>query len=151
MSSSAPKLCVADVSMTFQTRSGAFRALAPVTLAIPQGRFVSLIGPSGCGKTTIFNIIAGLLEPTGGRVLIDGVDATGRRARPRNPDSHPATSTMRTAIVSRYKNSCRFSRSATSTRTRCATLIVRARVIAPPQSSSPWDDDKMTRNLWPWL
>src|SRR6266436_2911218 len=81
MSSSAPKLCVADVSMTFQTRSGAFRALAPVTLAIPQGRFVSLIGPSGCGKTTIFNIIAGLLEPTGGRVLIDGVDATGTIGR----------------------------------------------------------------------
>jgi len=67
--------------MTFQTRSGAFRALAPVTLAIPQGRFVSLIGPSGCGKTTIFNIIAGLLEPTGGRVLIDGVDATGTIGR----------------------------------------------------------------------
>ena len=81
MSSSAPKLCVADVSMTFQTRSGAFRALAPVTLAIPQGRFVSLIGPSGCGKTTIFNIMAGLLEPTGGRVLIDGVDATGTIGR----------------------------------------------------------------------
>ena len=81
MSSSAPKLCVADVSMTFQTRSGAFRALAPVTLVIPQGRFVSLIGPSGCGKTTIFNIIAGLLEPTGGRVLIEGVDATGTIGR----------------------------------------------------------------------
>src|SRR5258708_27223060 len=81
MSSSAPKLCVADVSMTFQTRSGAFRALAPVTVAIPQGRFVSLIGHSGCGKSTIFNIIAGLLEPTGGRVLIDGMDATGTIGR----------------------------------------------------------------------
>jgi ABC-type nitrate/sulfonate/bicarbonate transport system ATPase subunit len=66
MSSSAPKLCVADVSMTFKTPTGAFHALAPVTLSIPQGRFVSLIGPSGCGKSTIFNIIAGLLEPTGG-------------------------------------------------------------------------------------
>jgi len=81
MSSSAPKLCVADVSMTFKTPTGAFHALAPVTLSIPQGRFVSLIGPSGCGKSTIFNIIAGLLEPTGGRVLIDGVDATGTIGR----------------------------------------------------------------------
>src|SRR5436309_4067536 len=81
MSSLAPKLCVADVSMTFQTPTGAFHALAPITLSIPQGRFVSLIGPSGCGKTTIFNIIAGLLEPTGGRVLIDGVDATGTIGR----------------------------------------------------------------------
>src|ERR1700745_3883464 len=81
MSFSAPKLCVADVSMTFKTPTGAFHALAPVTLSIPQGRFVSLIGPSGCGKSTIFNIIAGLLEPSGGRGLIDGVDATGTIGR----------------------------------------------------------------------
>ena len=46
-----------------------------------QGRFVSLIGPSGCGKSTIFNIVAGLLQPTGGRVLIDGADATGTIGR----------------------------------------------------------------------
>ena len=81
MSSSAPKLCVDNVSMTFKTPTGVFHALAPVTLAIPQGRFVSLIGPSGCGKSTIFNIIAGLLEPSGGRVRIDGVDATGTIGR----------------------------------------------------------------------
>ena len=81
MPSSAPKLCVDDVSMTFKTPTGVFQALAPVTLSIPQGRFVSLIGPSGCGKSTIFNIIAGLLEPSGGRVMIDGVDATGTIGR----------------------------------------------------------------------
>ena len=81
MPSSSPKLCVDDVSMTFKTPTGVFHALAPVTLSIPQGRFVSLIGPSGCGKSTIFNIIAGLLEPTGGRVMIDGVDATGTIGR----------------------------------------------------------------------
>jgi ABC-type nitrate/sulfonate/bicarbonate transport system ATPase subunit len=81
MPSSAPKLCVDDVSMTFKTPTGVFHALAPVTLSIPQGRFVSLIGPSGCGKSTIFNIIAGLLEPTAGRVMIDGIDATGTIGR----------------------------------------------------------------------
>jgi ABC-type nitrate/sulfonate/bicarbonate transport system ATPase subunit len=81
MSPSTSKLYVDDVSMTFKTPAGAFQALAPVTLAIPQGRFVSLIGPSGCGKSTIFNIIAGLLEPAGGRVMIDGVDATGTIGR----------------------------------------------------------------------
>jgi ABC-type nitrate/sulfonate/bicarbonate transport system ATPase subunit len=81
MPSSSPKLCVDDVGMTFKTPTGVFHALAPVTLSIPQGRFVSLIGPSGCGKSTIFNIIAGLLEPTGGRVMIDGVDATGTIGR----------------------------------------------------------------------
>jgi ABC-type nitrate/sulfonate/bicarbonate transport system ATPase subunit len=75
------KLRLDDVSMSFKTPSGAFVALAPVTLAIPQGRFVSLIGPSGCGKSTLFNIIAGLLEPSGGRVMIDGADATGTIGR----------------------------------------------------------------------
>src|SRR5918911_1833095 len=81
MSSPVPKLCVDSVCMTFRTPSGGFEALAPITLSIPQGRFVSLIGPSGCGKSTIFNIIAGLLEPTAGRVIIDGVDATGTIGR----------------------------------------------------------------------
>jgi ABC-type nitrate/sulfonate/bicarbonate transport system ATPase subunit len=77
----ASKLAVDHVSMAFKTPSGVFQALAPVTLSIPQGRFVSLIGPSGCGKSTIFNIIAGLLEPSAGRVRIDGVDATGTIGR----------------------------------------------------------------------
>ncbi len=67
--------------MTFTTPAGPFQALAPVTLSIAQGRFVSLIGPSGCGKSTIFNIVAGLLQPSGGRVFIDGVDATGTIGR----------------------------------------------------------------------
>ena len=80
-SASPAKLVVDDVRMTFKTPGGTFEALAPVSLSIPPGRFVSLIGPSGCGKSTIFNVIAGLLEPTGGRVLIDGIDATGTIGR----------------------------------------------------------------------
>ncbi|HEY1542113.1 MAG TPA: ABC transporter ATP-binding protein [Xanthobacteraceae bacterium] len=78
---SPTKLRIDDVSMTFATPGGPFRALDHVTLAIPAGRFVSLIGPSGCGKSTIFNIAAGLQEPTAGRVLIDGLDATGTIGR----------------------------------------------------------------------
>ena len=67
--------------MMFEAPSGEFTALADVTLAVPAGRFVSLIGPSGCGKSTIFNIVAGLQEPSAGRVVIDGVDATGTIGR----------------------------------------------------------------------
>ena len=78
---SPTKLWIDDLSMRFQTPSGAFHALDHVSLAVPQGSFVSLIGPSGCGKSTIFNIIAGLLEPTAGQVLIDGAQATGTIGR----------------------------------------------------------------------
>jgi len=67
--------------MAFPTPAGPFQALANVSLVVPAGRFVSLIGPSGCGKSTIFNIVAGLLEPSAGRVMIDGVDATGTIGR----------------------------------------------------------------------
>jgi ABC-type nitrate/sulfonate/bicarbonate transport system ATPase subunit len=75
------RLCLDQVSMAFRTPNSVFQALSPVSLTIEQGRFVSLIGPSGCGKSTIFNIVAGLLEPSGGRVLIDGADATGTIGR----------------------------------------------------------------------
>jgi ABC-type nitrate/sulfonate/bicarbonate transport system ATPase subunit len=75
------KLFIDDVSMSFATPAGVFHALDHIHLSVPQGRFVSLIGPSGCGKSTIFNIVAGLQEPSGGRVLIDGVDATGTIGR----------------------------------------------------------------------
>jgi len=70
-----------QVGMAFTTSGGTFRAVAPLDLSIESGRFVSLVGPSGCGKSTLFNIIAGLLPPTEGRVLIDGEDATGTIGR----------------------------------------------------------------------
>src|SRR5712672_3701664 len=75
------KVHLDHVGMAFTTPGGTFRAVAPMSLSIESGRFVSLIGPSGCGKSTIFNIIAGLLEPSAGRVMIDGVDATGTIGR----------------------------------------------------------------------
>jgi ABC-type nitrate/sulfonate/bicarbonate transport system ATPase subunit len=78
---SGPKLRIDQVSMAFKTPGGVYEALAPISLTIPEGRFISLIGPSGCGKSTIFNIVAGLLEPTSGRVLIDGIDATATIGR----------------------------------------------------------------------
>ena len=75
------KVQLDQVGMAFTTPGGTFRALAPLNLSIESGRFVSLVGPSGCGKSTLFNVIAGLLQPTEGRVLIDGHDATGTIGR----------------------------------------------------------------------
>jgi ABC-type nitrate/sulfonate/bicarbonate transport system ATPase subunit len=75
------KVHLDQVGMAFSTPGAIFRAVAPLSLSIETGRFVSLVGPSGCGKSTLFNIIAGLLQPTEGRVLIDGEDATGTIGR----------------------------------------------------------------------
>jgi putative ABC transport system ATP-binding protein len=50
------------------------RVLADVSLAIAEGEFVALMGPSGSGKSTLLTILGAINRPTGGRVLIDGID-----------------------------------------------------------------------------
>lgn len=57
-------------------RFGNFKALDDISIDIPDGKFVCLLGPSGCGKTTLLRTIAGLEEPSGGRIFIDGIDQT---------------------------------------------------------------------------
>lgn len=58
--------------------------LKDISLTIKRGESVALVGSSGAGKTTLADIILGLLNPDKGRILIDGVDATERRAQRRN-------------------------------------------------------------------
>jgi ABC-type nitrate/sulfonate/bicarbonate transport system ATPase subunit len=73
-----PKIELSSVSQSFTKPDGTvFIALQNVSVRVAPGTFVSIIGPSGCGKSTIFNIIAGLQQPTRGAVVIDGKDATG--------------------------------------------------------------------------
>jgi spermidine/putrescine transport system ATP-binding protein len=57
-------------------RYGAMHALDHVSLSIPQGSYTVLLGPSGCGKTTLLSILGGFLQPTSGRVSINGTDCT---------------------------------------------------------------------------
>lgn len=52
-------------------------AVDDIDLTVREGEFFSLLGPSGCGKTTTLRLISGFERPTDGRVLLDGVDATG--------------------------------------------------------------------------
>ncbi|OZI66552.1 ABC transporter ATP-binding protein [Bordetella genomosp. 11] len=57
-------------------RYGDIHALHPVDLSVGKGEFVTLLGPSGSGKTTLLNLIAGMVPPSTGRILIDGRDVT---------------------------------------------------------------------------
>jgi len=63
-------LRIENVGMTFETRKGDFVALERIDLAVRKGEFVSLIGHSGCGKSTLLNLVAGLLLPTAGGLLL---------------------------------------------------------------------------------
>jgi phosphonate transport system ATP-binding protein len=62
------------------------RAISEVSLEIPQGQFCVILGPSGAGKSTLLRAVNGLMRPTSGRVLIDGIEfntATQRALRQR--------------------------------------------------------------------
>lgn len=69
-----PKLKLSGVSRSFDENL----ALAPTDLTIVEGEFICVVGPSGCGKSTMFNIIAGVLQPSAGSVALDGRDITGK-------------------------------------------------------------------------
>jgi ABC-type sugar transport system ATPase subunit len=65
-------------------RYGQAEAVRGIDLHVPDGRFTVLVGPSGCGKTTTLRMIAGLVEPTAGRILIGGRDVTHLEPRDRD-------------------------------------------------------------------
>jgi len=63
-------LSVESVGKTFETKKGDFVALRGIDLQIGKGEFVTLIGHSGCGKSTVLNLVAGLIKPTDGTILL---------------------------------------------------------------------------------
>jgi branched-chain amino acid transport system ATP-binding protein len=65
-----PLLMIENLSKRF----GGLQAVADVSLDVTSGEICSVIGPNCAGKTTLFNMISGVLRPTGGRILFDGID-----------------------------------------------------------------------------
>ena len=74
---------VRDLVKTFSLDGATINAVDHVSFQVHSGEFVALVGPSGSGKTTMLSILAALLTPTSGQVLIDGVDLAKMNERQR--------------------------------------------------------------------
>ncbi len=77
MSASPPVVALSGVTKSFG--QGGVTAVESIDLEIGSGEFISLIGPSGCGKSTLLRVVADLVQPTAGDVLVNG--KTARQAR----------------------------------------------------------------------
>ncbi len=67
-----PYFEVRHLRKTFGTPEHAVAAIEDVSFTLQQGQFLSILGPSGCGKSTLFHLIAGLLQPDSGDILLQG-------------------------------------------------------------------------------
>ena len=66
----SPSVPAVEVLSAEKTYPNGTQALLPVDLSIAEGEFVTLLGPSGCGKSTLLKMVAGMLEPSDGRLLV---------------------------------------------------------------------------------
>ena len=84
MASSGPLLRLIEVSRRYDSpdRAGSLAVLDSVSLEVERGESVAIVGPSGSGKSTILNMIATLIRPTGGQILIDGKPVVAGKATP---------------------------------------------------------------------
>ena len=72
---------LSEVSVTFGRGERAVPALSTTTLRIGDGEFIALVGPSGCGKSTILRLVAGLVQPTTGVVILGGREVAAKALR----------------------------------------------------------------------
>lgn len=68
---------VKNIGMTYHTFNGETEALRNIDFSVYEGEIVSIVGPSGCGKSTLLSIIAGLIKPSAGEVLVNENKVTG--------------------------------------------------------------------------
>src|SRR3972149_3856142 len=74
-----PVLVARDLSVVFPNGNGGLPALHGVTFSAARNSFVCIVGPSGCGKSTLLRLLAGLLRPTRGEVILEGQPVEGPR------------------------------------------------------------------------
>lgn len=75
----AEQIEVKNLSFEYATNKKSVLAVDNITFSVRQSEFVCLLGPSGCGKTTILNMLAGLLQPTGGAIRIGDAPISSNR------------------------------------------------------------------------
>ncbi len=68
---------IKDISKKYQSIQNEVLAIDNVNLKINEGEFVSIIGPSGCGKSTLLSVIAGLIDKSSGKIILDGEEING--------------------------------------------------------------------------
>jgi NitT/TauT family transport system ATP-binding protein len=76
------RIDVRGLNKSFQLAGNAIEAVRDVSFRVRRGEFVALLGPSGSGKSTVLNMIATLVRPSGGQILIDGRAVIAGRATP---------------------------------------------------------------------
>jgi ABC-type branched-subunit amino acid transport system ATPase component len=108
---------------------GGVKAVDGVSLAVAEGRVTGLIGPNGAGKTTVLRLIAGALEPTGGRILHEGDDVTGE----------PPYSMARRGVIRTFQLSSEFAH---------LTVAENLLVAAPGQRGSSFLGSLRGRRHW---
>ena len=70
------------LNKTFQLAGTTVEAVRDVSFSVRRGEFVALLGPSGSGKSTVLNMIATLIRPSSGQILIDGIPIIPGKATP---------------------------------------------------------------------
>jgi NitT/TauT family transport system ATP-binding protein len=80
--SDADRIEVRGLSKSFQLAGTAIEAVRDVSFSVKRGEFVALLGPSGSGKSTVLNMIATLVKPSSGQILIDGKPVIAGKATP---------------------------------------------------------------------
>ena len=67
-----PIINMQDISLRYHSINGETIAVSHLNLSVENGEFISIVGPSGCGKSTILSLLAGLLQPSDGNLIING-------------------------------------------------------------------------------